>query len=229
MLVSLFRSVRRGFAAGSALSTLLLASGCAISPPPHETSFLFADEARGLPTEPSSEISAPQPDMVPACAESAATDHEGSPRVGEPAPGPTDAVVDSLADLPAAFNLLAMAALERALEQIGVPYRRGGAGPGGFDCSGLVRFAFAQVGVELPHGASRQQQVVESIDVKELQPGDLVFFRVRGRHIDHVGIYLDGSEFVHAPSSGKRVSIADLDNVYWKKRLAGAGRISENL
>ncbi|WP_305041370.1 C40 family peptidase [Geoalkalibacter sp.] len=130
---------------------------------------------------------------------------------------------------PPRFNLLSAGALEAALEQIGVPYRRGGTGPGGFDCSGLVRFAFAQVGVELPHGAASQMKVVDPVDLKELKPGDLLFFRTRGQRIDHVGIYLEGREFVHSPSPGKRVSIADLDSAYWKKRLVGAGRVNENL
>lgn len=211
---------------------LLMASGCAISPPheAREVTFLHVVQAEDQTTAPFNKIFAPDPDMTAACSEDAAIDHDGLPQAGESAAGRSEETGESLADLPTApFNPLALAALERALEQIGVPYRRGGTGPGGFDCSGLVRFAFAQVGVELPHGASLQQQVVEPVAVNELQPGDLVFFRVRGRHIDHVGIYLDGSEFVHAPSSGKRVSIADLDNAYWKKRLAGAGRISENL
>lgn len=232
MLVSLFRLIPRVFAAGSALCALLMASGCAVSPQPHEArevSFLHAAQAEPWTKAHFSEIFAPRSEMTGACSEDAALDHDALPREDEPA-GPTDEHEESLADWPTeTFNPLGMAALERALEQIGVPYRRGGTGPGGFDCSGLVRFAFAQVGVELPHGASRQQQMVEPIAVDELQPGDLVFFRVRGRHIDHVGIYLDGSEFVHAPSPGKRVSIADLDNAYWQKRLAGAGRISDNL
>ncbi|WP_305045974.1 C40 family peptidase [Geoalkalibacter sp.] len=177
-------------------------------------------------------LSGPELPAPPAAASPAAPNIKSRPRFTDlPAP-PALCEVHPLKEAepePPRFQLLSAAALEAALEQIGVPYRRGGTGPGGFDCSGLVRFAFAQVGVELPHGAASQMKVVDPVDLKELQPGDLLFFRTRGQRIDHVGIYLEGREFVHSPSPGKRVSIANLNDAYWKKRLVGAGRINENL
>jgi cell wall-associated NlpC family hydrolase len=56
-----------------------------------------------------------------------------------------------------------------------------------------------------------------------LQPGDLVFFRLEGRKVNHVGIYAGNGEFVHAPSSGKQVTMASLENPYWQRRMVGAG------
>ncbi len=122
-------------------------------------------------------------------------------------------------------ELPALAALEAAIEQIGTPYRRGGTSPAGFDCSGLIRFAFGQAGFALPHSAAAQYRLVQKVERAALEPGDLLFFRVRGRHIDHVGIFLDGSDFVHAPSPGKKVSIASMKEPYWQRHFAGAGRV----
>ncbi|MFP4154847.1 MAG: C40 family peptidase [Halothiobacillaceae bacterium] len=116
-------------------------------------------------------------------------------------------------------------ALLVALGQLGVPYRRGGESRQGFDCSGLVQYAWAGAGVRLPRTAAQQYEAVRKLDAEQLSPGDLVFFRINGRGIDHVGLYRGGGRFVHAPRPGRAVEEVWLDNPYWSRRFAGGGRI----
>ena len=113
--------------------------------------------------------------------------------------------------------------LNEALNMLGTPYRYGGSSPAGFDCSGLVYYSHRQAGIELPRTAQEQRNRSRPVPGRGLQPGDLVFFRLAGRRVDHVGIYAGNGHFVHAPSRGKQVSMASLDNPYWQQRLVGAG------
>lgn len=115
-----------------------------------------------------------------------------------------------------------------AAAQLGAPYRYGGTDPTrGFDCSGLVFYAHAQQGVAVPRTAAEQFAAASRIDLDDLEPGDLVFYRLvpRLRDVTHVGIYVGQGRFVHAPQSGKRVGEARLDDPYWRERYAGAGRL----
>jgi cell wall-associated NlpC family hydrolase len=126
-------------------------------------------------------------------------------------------------------NLLSEA-LKKALSLKGTPYRYGGTSRKGLDCSGLVWVTFSSVGIELPRTSYAQFRATKPIPRDQLQPGDLVFFktgRSKWRKVDHVGIYVGGGTFLHAPRRGKRVGFASLDNPYWKKRFKGAGRIPE--
>lgn len=106
---------------------------------------------------------------------------------------------------------------------LGKPYRYGGASPRGFDCSGLVYYSYHKAGYKVPR--TSQQQYRDSLPVKKahMREGDLLFFRIEGK-VSHVGVYLGGNRFIHAPSSGKQVSITTLDNPYWKTRLTKTGR-----
>jgi murein DD-endopeptidase len=110
-----------------------------------------------------------------------------------------------------------------ATKMLGKPYHYGGASPQGFDCSGLVYYAYHQAGYKVPR--TSQQQYRDSLPVKRayIREGDLLFFRIEGK-VSHVGVYLGDNRFIHAPSSGKRVAIASLDDPYWKQRLTKAGR-----
>jgi murein DD-endopeptidase len=115
-----------------------------------------------------------------------------------------------------------------AMAQLGAPYRYGGAEPSrGFDCSGLVFYAHAQQGVTVPRTAAGQFAAARSVDPDDLEPGDLVFYRLvpRQRDVTHVGIYVGQGRFVHAPQSGRQVGEALLDDPYWRERFAGAGRL----
>jgi cell wall-associated NlpC family hydrolase len=111
----------------------------------------------------------------------------------------------------------------RALAMNGKPYRYGGSGPAGFDCSGLVHFAHREAGVSVPRTAEQQFRQAQRVPRSALQPGDLVFFRIAGK-VSHVGLYAGDGRFVHAPSSGKRVEVTTLDHPYWRRQLVGTGR-----
>ncbi len=107
----------------------------------------------------------------------------------------------------------------------GVPYRYGGASPRGFDCSGLVHYAYRQAGVSVPRTTAAQYRHSRSVSITRLSPGDLLFFKVSWpKKVSHVGIYAGGGLFIHAPSSGKRVSYARLNSPYWRRRLVKIGR-----
>jgi cell wall-associated NlpC family hydrolase len=87
----------------------------------------------------------------------------------------------------------------------GVPYRRGGTTPRGFDCSGFTRYVFKKVGVSLPHSATAQMRKARRISRSQARPGDLVFFRSGGGRAYHVGIYAGGNKVLHSPRPGERV------------------------
>ena len=107
-----------------------------------------------------------------------------------------------------------------AMQYLGTPYVWGGASPGGFDCSGLVMYAFAQVGVSLPHSSYAQYGMGVPVSYDQLQPGDLVFFSGLG----HVGIYIGGGQFIHAPHTGDVVKISAMSGWY-SSSYVGARRI----
>lgn len=113
--------------------------------------------------------------------------------------------------------------LNQALESLGTPYRYGGSNPRGFDCSGLVYFSFQQAGIAVPRTAQQQRERARTVAIRDLRAGDLLFFTLTGNKTSHVGIYAGNGNFVHAPSSGKQVSLASLDNPYWRRHLSGAG------
>lgn len=108
-----------------------------------------------------------------------------------------------------------------AMQFLGVPYVWGGASPSGFDCSGLVMYAFAQVGVSLPHNAAMQYAYGSPVSKSALQPGDVVFFNGLG----HNGLYIGGGQFVHAPHTGDVVKISNLNEGWYASTYVGARRM----
>jgi cell wall-associated NlpC family hydrolase len=108
--------------------------------------------------------------------------------------------------------------VETALSYHGVPYVWGGEKPSGFDCSGLMLYVFRQHGVNLPHYSGSQFRLGERVDFNDLQPGDAVFF---GSPIHHVGMYIGGGYYLHAPRTGDYVKISKLAD---RSDFAGARR-----
>lgn len=107
---------------------------------------------------------------------------------------------------------------------LGTPYKWGGNNPRtGFDCSGLTRYVHKNaLGINIPRTTAKQRDTSRTINYSELKPGDMLFFKT-GRKTNHVGIYIGDRKFIHAPSSGKRVSIASMDSAYWHKRFVKFG------
>lgn len=112
-----------------------------------------------------------------------------------------------------------------AMQMVGAPYRWGGSTPEGFDCSGLVQYAYSNAGLRLPRTAAAQLDASEPLTLEKAEAGDLLFFR-DGRRTSHVAIYLGQGRFVHAPSTGGQVSLDSFGNAYWRMRFARAGRVA---
>jgi len=109
-----------------------------------------------------------------------------------------------------------------AMQYLGTPYVWGGASPGGFDCSGFAMYVYSQVGVSLPHNAAMQYNTVGTyVSRDQLEPGDLVFFDGLG----HMGIYIGGGQFIHAPHTGDVVKISSLNDSWYSSTYVGAKRV----
>jgi len=150
-------------------------------------------------------------------AKAAAKNHQPAP---EPAPssGSTGGSPTPSAPTPPPSSHSSVVSI--ALQYLGVPYVWGGASPSGFDCSGLTMYAYAKVGVYLPHNAAMQYGMGTPVSRSQLAPGDLVFFN----GLSHVGMYIGGGRFVHAPHTGDVVKISSLSEYWYSATYVGARR-----
>lgn len=115
--------------------------------------------------------------------------------------------------------------VQLALSMVGVQYRYGGADPAeGFDCSGLVYYAYASNGHAVPRTSRAQFDAALKIPFAQATEGDLLFFQDQ-ESLSHVGIYLGDGRFVHAPSSGDSVRVARIDSPYYQRHLIAVGRL----
>ena len=113
-------------------------------------------------------------------------------------------------------------AAKMAVQAVGLPYRWGGESPTtGFDCSGLVRWAYGSVGIDLPHSSYSLYDMGRSVPGSRLAAGDVLFFEGLG----HVGLYVGRGRMVHAPQTGRNVEIVRLVSAGYGGRLLGARRI----
>ena len=111
-----------------------------------------------------------------------------------------------------------------AIASIGAPYHFGGADAAGFDCSGLARYVHERAGLAIPRTAAEQALAAHAVPLDQLSPGDLVFFRIKRGRIDHVGVYVGGGRFVHAPRAGRSIAYGGLHHGFYARHLVSAGR-----
>jgi hypothetical protein len=124
---------------------------------------------------------------------------------------------------PSASASTADQAVVIALQQVGVPYRYGGSTPAGFDCSGLIHYSYSRAGKTVPRTTATLWQGMRPVATGQMQAGDILFFRISGK-MSHVGMYIGGDQFVHAPATGKLVSVGSLRSDFYRKALIRAGR-----
>jgi len=115
-------------------------------------------------------------------------------------------------------------AVAAALDQVGTPYRYGGNTPQGFDCSGLVHYAYRQAGRSVPRTTAQLWSASRTVGRQELEAGDLLFFSIEGK-MSHVGMYVGGKRFVHSPQSGRTVEVTSMDMPFYRKALVRAARL----
>jgi cell wall-associated NlpC family hydrolase len=143
------------------------------------------------------------------------------------AASPAAAIVDESergpnAFVPAPAPTRAERAVRVALEAVGTPYRWGGESPAtGFDCSGLVRWAYGRVGIELPHNSYALYSEGRRVREARMEPGDVLFFEGLG----HVGLYVGNGRMVHSPETGRNVEVVRLAGTNYGARLVGARRV----
>lgn len=163
------------------------------------------------------------------CAHGAPGDLRGAIRAYRPAPWYADDVFAAALR----YGYLAPGAasarvVDVARAQLGVPYVWGGASPSGFDCSGLVQWSYARVGVALPRTAQAQYDATARVATGDLRPGDLVFFAHTYPSLDritHVGLYIGQGLMINAPTTGDVVRVLPAFTGYWGDHYAGAGRV----
>jgi len=108
---------------------------------------------------------------------------------------------------------------------VGIPYRWGGDNVvEGMDCSGFVRAVYNLCGINIPRTSAEQFRVGDKVEIGSLADGDLVFFGSSTEKINHVGIYVGGGRFVHAPRRGDEIKVSTIDEKYFAERFVGAKR-----
>ena len=131
---------------------------------------------------------------------------------------------------------MTMKILESAYSCLGTPYRAGGTTPDGFDCSGFIRYVFRENGVELARSSREQALEGKPVQLSELKPGDLIFFKMHqgrraGSHIDHVGLYVGKGQFIHASNNprSREIRVDDLEKRHYLPKIVEARRILDDV
>lgn len=184
---------------------------------------LFGDDATDVQSSPSSGVES----LLAALVE----DPRGaSPR--PPLPSANGAESELLTELTggAAASQESVPSLDQigktAAQYLGTPYRFGGEGANGIDCSSFIQHVFREQGIELPRTAREQSKVGSEVEPGDLRKGDLVFFHTYASYPSHVGIYLGDGKMIHASSVKGEVTISDMNTDYYRSRYLGAKRIA---
>lgn len=152
-----------------------------------------------------------------------------SPRFDPPSPRKIERTSrDGGVSLPG--SELAANVVQTALEVMGTPYRWGGDGGNGYDCSGLIQYAYGQHGIILPRVSREQARLGIAIEtgIASLHAGDILGFAVEGAGVSHVGLYIGEGQFIHSASSGVKISsltARDPDSQWWQRRWVQTRRI----
>ena len=143
---------------------------------------------------------------------------------GQPVYSPAPAVPEQQALPPrASGQSVGQRAAVVAVRQVGVPYRYGGHSASGFDCSGLVQYAYENAGKRVPRTTADLWRQARPVHARDLEVGDVLFFDIEGK-VGHVGLYLGERRFVHAPATGREVTIEDLDSPFYRQAFIRGGR-----
>jgi cell wall-associated NlpC family hydrolase len=145
-------------------------------------------------------------------------------------PTATSARLEEVKELSTSENALADLSIQERLilfakKMLHLPYRFGGNGAFGLDCSGYVQKVYSFIGQDIPRSAREQFNLGEAVDKDDLVTGDLVFFRTYASFPSHVGIYLGNNLFIHASSLSKKITIDSLESPYYFRHFIGAKRI----
>ncbi len=171
-----------------------------------KTGYVHKDLIVFDPSEVPEPIVVPDPEPEPSTPASSGSTGSSTPRTSTSTSSSTSSSSSSSVSVPASTSSgssMGSQVVSYAKNFIGVPYVWGGSSPSGFDCSGFVQYVYRHFGVSLPRTTYSQVAAGRSVSRSELQPGDLVFFRSAG----HVGIYVGGETYIHAPQTGRTISI----------------------
>ena len=171
---------------------------------------LNAEEQRASRAAAERQAAADQAAADQAAADQAAAEPGASSGQSSPAPAAPPAPPAPAAAPATGGSSAAQTAVDTAMAQLGDPYVWAAAGPDAFDCSGLVQYAYAAAGIQLPHSSSMQSTMGSPVARSALLPGDLVFFY---SPVSHVGIYIGNGQMVHASTSGEPVKTASVDSM----------------